>query len=78
MKRSLQEAYGPAIEPARVRRPKRRPSVVPLVIFSQQRAAASRAPCTLPPVETAWSLQCAPADAAPAPARRGVRILDIG
>lgn len=77
MKRSLQEAYGPAIEPASVRRPKRRPSFVPLVIFAQQRAAAGRAACTLPPVEMAWSLRCAPADAAPVPARRGVRILDI-
>ena len=78
MKRSLQEAHGPAIEPARVRRPKRRPSFVPLVIFSQQRAATSRAACTLPPVETAWSLACAPVDVAPSGASRGVRIFDIG
>lgn len=78
MKRSLQDAYGPANESARMRRAKRRPSFVPLVIFTQQRAAASRAACTLPPVETAWSLQCGPVDASPERAARGVRIFDIG
>ena len=74
MKRSDPEAYERTILAGTAKR-RRRPSIIPLVIFAQQRRSAAREP--VQPVRELALLAPARSECAPAAPTRGVRIIDI-